>query len=323
MTRVAIVRRAGKKNSAIEVALRRKGFDAQHVAEESPDVADADVVLAIGNINWFPRLRERFHALRGKRRPVLAVWHFEPLPFPAHSGFPQPRLTLREAVKIALRDRRATDAHTNYRRLRQLHERGLLDLCIATSRSRQNFLLEKGIPAHFVPLGYHDGMGRRLDRVRDIDVLFIGTSDDARHRAAIRAIRSAGIAVEALGSWKKGPTWGESRTELINRAKIFLNVQRHAGQYSGYRMLLGMANGSMVISEPIHDPFPYLPGIHYVEAALDEIPRAIRGYLADEQARSAIAESGHRFVTMSLTLDDSVDRITALVESTLKQRKPD
>lgn len=299
------------------MALRRRGYDAEAVSEDSPALTYADVVLAIGNINWFPRLRQRFDALRGGRRPVLAVWHFEPLPFPAGSGFPQPALTLRELVKVALGDKRATDAHTSYRRLRQMHERGLLDLCIVTSRSRQNFLLEKGIPAHFVPLGYHAGMGRRLDLVRDIDVLFIGTSDDARHRSAIRAIRSAGIAVEAMGSWKKGPTWGESRTELINRAKIFLNVQRHAGQYSGYRMLLGMANGSMVLSEPIHDPFPYLPGIHYVEAALEEIPRAIRRYLADEEARSEIAGAGHRFVTTSLTLDDSVGRITPLIESML------
>jgi len=249
------------------------------------------------------------------------VWHSEPLPFPRDSGFPNPRLTLRELAKIVLRDERATDAYTNYFRLKQMHRRGLIDLCVVTSRSRQQFLEEKGIPSHFVPLGLHPGLGRRMNLERDIGVLFIGTLDDSRHRSALKFLRAKGISVMALGSWKPGPTWGESRTELINRAKIFLNVQRHAGQYSGYRMLLGMANGALVVSEPVHDPFPYVPGLHYVESTLEQMGETISKYLSDAAERGKIAESGHRLVTESLTMSNSMEQMISLMETMLGNRR--
>ena len=249
------------------------------------------------------------------------VWHSEPLPFPRDSGFPRPRLTLREIAKIALRDERATDVYTNYFRLKQMHHRGLIDLCVVSARSRQKFLEEKGIHSHFVPLGSHPGLGRRLNIERDIDVLFIGTLDDARHRAAIHFLRENGIAVEALGSWKPGPSWGDSRTELINRARIFLNVQRHSGQYSGYRMLLGMANGAMILSEPVHDPFPYQPGVHYVESTLQQMPETILKYWSDDAERARIAEAGHRFAVETLTIEKSMQQMISLMETMLGNRR--
>jgi len=198
-----------------------------------------------------------------------------------------------------------------------MHREELMDLCVVSSRSRQKFLQEKGIPAHFVPLGYHSGLGRRMNLERDIDVLFIGTLDDSRHRSAIRFLRSKGIQVKAMGSWNPGPTWGDARTDLINRAKIFLNIQRHAGQYSGYRMLLGMGNGSLVVSEPVHDPFPYEPGVHYVESTLAQMPETILKYLNDDAARNTIAESGYRFATESLTIEKSMQQMIALMERML------
>jgi nucleotide-binding universal stress UspA family protein len=234
------------------------------------------------------------------------VCHSEPLPFPRDSGFPNPRLTLREIAKIALRDRRASDAYTNFFRLRQMRDRKGVDLIVVTSRSRQRFLEEKGIPSRFIPLGFHPGMGRKLDLGRDIDVLFIGTLDDTRHRRAIRFLRSNGVNVHALGSWKSREFWGEARTLLINRAKIFLNVQRHAGQYSGYRLLLGMGNNSMVLSEAIHDPFPYEPGVHYVSTALEQMPETILKYLSEDSARAAVADAGYDFVTTQLRMEKSV-----------------
>jgi hypothetical protein len=318
---VAVVRRWKGKIGAIEQILSNAGYQAASVSDETFDASAADVVWVQGNINWYPRTRATLKKLEPSSRPAVLVWHSEPLPFPRDSGFPRPVLTLREIVKILLRDERATDVYTNYYRLKEMHRRGLIDLCVVTSRSRQSFLRENRIPAHFVPLGHHAGVGRRLNLDRDIDVLFIGSLDDARHRSAIRFLRRKGVAVRAMGSWSEGPTWGESRTQLINRAKIFLNIQRHAGQYSGYRMLLGMANGAMIVSEPVHDPFPYEPGVHYVESTLDQMPETILKYLSDESARAVIAESGYRFATESLTIENSVRQIIDLMETMLRERR--
>jgi hypothetical protein len=315
--RVAVLRRWKGKIGSVEELLAAAGYDAASVFDDSIEPSRADVVWVQGNINWYPRARRLLAALPEPTRPKVLVWHSEPLPFPHGSGFPRPRLTVREIAKIILRDQRATDAYTNYYRLKQMHRRGLIDLCVVTSRSRQNFLAEKGIPSHFVPLGSHAGVGRRMNLDRDIDVLFIGTLDDSRHRSALKYLRANGINVEAVGSWKAGPSWGEPRTELINRAKIFLNIQRHAGQYSGYRMLLGLMNGAMVVSEPVHDPFPYEPGVHYVESTLETMPVAIPKYLSGESARSAIVANGHRFATETLTMENSMRQIINLMETML------
>ena len=320
MKRVVLLRRWSGKPEWAADAMTAAGYDLSVASDESFNPSAADVVWIQGNINWFPRSRSLLLNSERHGRPLVMVCHSEPLPFSRDSGFPNPRLTLREIAKIALRDRRASDAYTNFFRLRQMHERKAVDLIVVTSRSRQRFLEEKGIPSRFIPLGFHPGMGRKLDLGRDIDVLFIGTLDDTRHRRAIRFLRSNGINVHALGSWKSREFWGEARTLLINRAKIFLNVQRHAGQYSGYRMLLGMGNSSMVLSEAVHDPFPYEPGVHYVSTTLEAMPDTIRRYLSDDAARLSIAEAGYRFVTESLTMKASMRELVAAMEELLRTR---
>ena len=309
MKRVVLLRRWKKRFNPLDDLISRAGYDVTVGNDDDLDLDAADIVWFQGNVNWFPRARAHLERLRNTRRPFTLTWHTEPLPFPIDSGFPQPRLTLREAAKIILRDSRATDSWTNARRLTGLMRSGTLDLCVVSSRSRQAFLKEKGITSEFVPLGFDPGLGRDLNLERDIDVLFIGTLDDSRHRRAIRNLRSGGISVETAGDWSDGPTWGESRTRLINRAKIFLNIQRHPGQYSGLRMLLGMGNRAMVLSEPVHDPFPYEPGVHYVSTSLETMPETILKYLRDDASRAAIADAGYRFVTTALTMERSVNQI--------------
>lgn len=321
MKRVVLLRRWRGEPSWAKEAVTSAGYEFSVASDSTLDPRAADIVWVQGNINWFPRARARLASLHDSARPAVIVWHSEPLPFPKNSGFHNPRLTLREIAKIVLRDSRATDAYTNFLRLKQMRSRKVIDRVIVTSRSRQTFLAEKGMPSEFIPLGFHAGMGRDLGGVRDIDVLFIGTLDDSRHRRAIRFLRSRGIRVEATGSWKSAESWGESRTQLINRAKIFLNVQRHAGQYSGYRMLLGMGNAAMVLSEPVHDPFPYEAGVHYVSSPLESMPETISKYLSDDAARTSIAEAGHRFATESLTMEKSMRNILAVMDDVLEERQ--
>ena len=320
MKRVVLLRRWKGKPPWAENAIRAAGLALAVANDATFDPLVADLVWVQGNVNWFPRARSLLAGLGPQTRPAVMVWHSEPLPFPKNSGFPNPRLSLREIGKIALRDKRATDAYTNFFRLRQLRGRHALDLIIVSSRSRQSFLAEKGIPSRFIPLGFHRGMGERLDLERDIDVLFIGALDDSRHRRAIRFLRRNGISVHAVGSWSSNEFWGDARTRLINRAKIFLNIQRHAGQYSGYRMLLGMGNGAMVVSEPVHDPFPYEPRVHYVSTDLESMPETILRYLSDERARTAIADAGHTFATHSLTMELSMREIAASMKELLQGR---
>jgi hypothetical protein len=85
-------------------------------------------------------------------------------------------------------------------------------------------------------------------------------------------------------------------------------------------MLLGMANRSMVVSEPVHDPFPYEPGVHYVSAALEQMPETILKYLSDDAARMEIAERGYRFATETLTMKASMTELITAIENLLRAR---
>lgn len=298
---------------SIQASLGEHGYSVRPFWEAALD--PHEIVLALGNVGWFPREWPRLLSLPPVMRPRVILWHTEPLPFSRSSGLRLQRRHLRELAKIALRDLRATDPQTNWHKLRSLLEHGLPDLLVVSTPEKKEFLDEQGIEAEFVPLGYSPWHGRDLGIERDIDVLFLGALDVPRRKRLVRRLRRAGIDVRAAGSWTDPAFWGEPRTELLNRTKILLNLPRHPGLLSGQRMILGMANKALVISEPVHLSGPYEPGVHYVNASPDEMPEAIRRFLADDDARTRITETAYRLVTEELTTERSVARIVELAEA--------
>jgi hypothetical protein len=271
-----------------------------------------------GNANWFPVICRQLAAKPKPERPRVILWHSEPLPPPKAAGLPWPRLYWREIVKILCRDARATDVYTNYFRLRRLAQKGLPDLLVASTLGRRAFLVERGIPAHWVPLGYEPSHGHDLSLPRDIDVLFLGDLNIPRRRRIITRLRRRGVNLLAMGSWSDPAYWGENRTRLLNRAKIFLNLQRYAGDLAGLHLILGMANKALVISEPIYHPAPYVPGQHYISATIEEMPQVIRYYLTHDAERECVVNEGYRFVTQELTMARSVSRILGLLKEQIK-----
>jgi len=308
------------ERSAVSAALRTAGHRVREVDDGPLDWAGDDLLWIQGNASWYPRIAARLEAA-GRPRPRVVLWHTEPLPPPARSGLPRPRLSLREIAKIALRDRRATDVYTNAARLRWLARAGLPDVLVASARIRQDYLAAHGIESHFVPLGYHaESHGRDMGLERDIDVLFLGTMQVPRRRRLVAELRKAGVDVRTEGSWHDRGAWGDARTRLLNRTKVLLNLPRHPGEFSGLRMILGMGNGAMLVSEPMERSEPYVPGRHYIEAAIAEMPAVIRHYLARPDERRRIAGEAHRFVAGELTMRRSVERILALAEGSSPAR---
>ena len=147
----------------------------------------------------------------------------------------------------------------------------------------------------------------------DIDVFFLGALEIPRRKKQLKLLRREGVDVVAKGSWFDPACWGESRTRLLNRTKIFLNIQRYPGELSHYRLIMGGANRALIISEPMYNPSPYVPGKHYVSAAIKEMPEAIRYYLSHDDERKHIVEEAHGFVTQEMTAARSVSRILALI----------
>ena len=298
----------------VVAALEEKGYRVTTIGDGPLKVTRDQVVFVMNNFGWYPRIRRQLVATPAAERPLVMLWHTEPLPLPAAAPFDRPGLQLRELAKIVLRNKRATDIFTNYSHLRRLARSGIPDVLMVSTPSRREFLAEKGIASHWVPFGYDASYGRDLQMTRDIDVLFLGTPDDARHRQAVRYLKRKGVNVVAKGSWSDPSCWGEERTKLINRTKVFLGLQRRPGKLSGVRMLLGMANKALVIAEPMYDSAPYISGKHYISATLEAMPEVIDHYLRDDAERERITEEAYRFVTEEVTLERSLARIAELLE---------
>ena len=297
--------------------LERFGLDVEQ-RDDAPldDLSAAHVVWVWGCANWFPRAMRSLVGRRAAERPAIVLWHVEPFPLPRASGQRWPLPTARELGKIVLRDRRASDVYTNYFTLRRLIARGLPDVLAVTSGERAAFLAERGIDAFVAPFGHREADGRMLDLERDIDVLLLGAN--LRHRRhVVRHLRRAGVPVVTAGDYNDPSLWGEARTELVNRVKIMLSVGRFPGTLVGVRFQIAMACGALVVSEPPYDPAPYLPGEHFVQATVEEMPTVIERYLADERERLRITASAHQFVTTELTMERSFSSLLDVVASRL------
>lgn len=288
------------------------GFEAHLVSDDEFEVAPDRILFISGNALWHERALDRIRPVPRRERPFVVVWHSEPLPFPRAAGLRLAPLTVREIGKILLRDRRISDAHSNARHLRRIGREGIVDLLTVAARSYQAFLEQEGIASELVPVGYHPVHGRRLDLARDIDVLFLGDLRVGRRKRILRRLVRDGLPVQAVGSYSDPKYWGEGRTELLNRSKVLLNLPRHSGLLADLRLILGMATGALVVSEPVYLPDPYVPGTHYVEAAVPEMADVARRYLVDEEARLRITDEAHRFVTEELTLERSFTTLLGL-----------
>jgi glycosyltransferase involved in cell wall biosynthesis len=309
-----LVRKDIKVTSAPIAAeiLRRLGFDARLVVEDEIDLSPDRIVLARGSPLWYRRALRRLDSLQPSTRPCLIIWHTEALPMPSAAGLPSELLTVRELAKIALRDSRINDQYSNARYLRRLSSQGIATVVAVANRSYQAYLAEHGISTEFVPVGYHPSYGRLLGLVRDIDVLFLGEYRVRRRRHILRRLKREGTDVVLLGS--QSPTrgyWGDARTELLNRTKVLLHLPRYPGHLSD-RILMGMANGALVVSEPMYLPDPYEPGVHYVESSVDQMAETVRRYLADEESRQRITDAAYRFVTQELRLEGTYARLMEL-----------
>ncbi|MEZ5100672.1 MAG: glycosyltransferase, partial [Thermoleophilia bacterium] len=276
------------------------GLAVQQAGDDPAALADARAVVLVGAAGRLPAIAAALACARP--RPPVALWLNEPLPA---AGALVERLpcSARELAKIVLRDPRANDARSVERALRGALRAGWLDVVAVQSEEQAERARALGAEVLVTPWGYEPSLGRDLELVRDVPVLFLGALDTPRRRRLVRRLRRAGVPLEVAGSWRDPATWGEERTRLLNRTRILLDLHRRPGTLSGLRQVLGMANGALVVGEPIRRPEPFVPGEHLVTAPVDELPAAIARLLADEPERARLAAAGRRLVTQELRLE--------------------
>jgi hypothetical protein len=272
----------------------------------------ADAVLIPNQPTFYPRALEQLRAL-GTRRPRVVAWMSEPLVPPVAPGLPWPRRTHREWIKLALRDRRVIDARSNERRVLALVREGLLDAVATTTMGRVERFAEVGLETTWVPQTLGPNVYADLRLQRDIPVLFLGAMDVPRRRLLARRLQRAGVDLMAVGGWNDQRYWGEQRTRLLNRAVINLNLNRLAGNFPDTRFNLAAGNRSLIVSEPVHRPDPYVAGETHVEAESQDLPEVIAHCLADHAGRERMISAAYETVTTRLRREDSVASLCALL----------
>lgn len=191
----------------------------------------------------------------------------------------------------------------------ELNRLGFLSIVCAFSRTNSRILSRCGLPVVEIPIGSHPYFGEQLGLERDIDVVFLGTTRDARRRKWIsrfeQELGKSGIRfVIKDGSALRGYSFDLERSLLLNRAKIMLNVMRQPWDDALHRFLLAAANGAMLLSEPLWPDSrgPLKPGVHFAECRLSEMAAAVRYYLDSPASRNDIVQGAVELIRSDLTM---------------------
>ena len=198
---------------------------------------------------------------------------------------------------------------TRYRSLKRRLSEGWLDYVFVSNVAKAEFLASRGVRAELAPVGYHPLMGKDLGVDRDIDVVFIGDVSYPRRerilKTLLRDLVSRGIKLMIVGQG----CFGHERTELLNRARISLNLASHPCSTQGFRFLMSMGCGALVVSESLYNAAPFRVGEHFVQASVADLPNTIAHYLANKSEREEIVRSAHNFITKELTIQNAIKHI--------------
>lgn len=204
-----------------------------------------------------------------------------------------------------------------YRNARDLDRAArFCDELVVTNRVAAATLARRGVTASVVPWGYAAAVAGEILPPdlgdRDLDIVSLGRTGTWvawRRRELARLVASEPQLTVAEN------VWGPERNALLRRSRVVLNVQRVPGNFVGLRLLLALAAGAVVVTEPMTDPHPFVPGIHYVEAPLDRLLDETRALLTDEKRRRRIAEAGQALLSDELTMANSLRRVLAVAQS--------
>lgn len=311
------------------------GLDVRDVAAAG-DAVDCDVVLLVGRPARYRDLVSGALGSDGRVGPARWVsWSGEPLPAsgsampgpvaagsaPLGRGAPAPirrgapRRTAGPVARV-LRDLPLAGPPARWRarvladrlvraNLRELdwvagHGVGL----VVSSRDRAAVLAARGLPARVVPFGYHEASAGPLVPAaadgRALDLVSLGaTSRHLRRGGLLAALAAdrAGVPLTVIDG-----VWGPQRDALLRRARVMVDIHRVPGTFVGIRLVLALAAGVAVVTEPMPDPHPFQAGVTHLEAPAERILATARALAADEPRRRQLVTAGQALLTSELAM---------------------
>jgi hypothetical protein len=194
--------------------------------------------------------------------------------------------------------------------IRQLVSNHSIDVICCSTPTRVDYLRRFGIASHFVPVGWHAGWGTMSSAPRDIDVLFLGRTENAARRNIVPRIIRDVIRGGGHAQILDGNCYGLQRTQVLQRTRIVVNILKYPWEFPGMRLLMSIGCGALVVSDSCANTMPFEDGKHFISAeTTDDFVRVIRQWLSDEQHRRRFAAVAHEDVTQTLTLESSLRQI--------------
>ncbi len=135
--------------------------------------------------------------------------------------------------------------------------------------------------------GFDETLYKRQPQTeKDIDVLFVGTLT-ARRQAIIQAL--APICKITVAS-----AFGKAAVDLMNRAKIVLNIHAEAFLDTETRVFEALGSGAFLLTEQLssENPFSCQDLVEYT--TVEELAAKLAYYLVHEAEREKIAQQGHQ-----------------------------
>jgi hypothetical protein len=180
-------------------------------------------------------------------------------------------------------------------------------------------LNNQGITARHLPIGLSPSLLTDSPSLKkEIDVLFIGSA--TKHR--LERIARFGLEryhyrnhfqLVELGYAKthsdKTYLDNKQRNALCDSSKILLNYHGHLIPFfEWHRALLALGNGALLLSDPVSDSAPLIPGIHYVTASEETIDVVVDYFLEFEEHRELITGEAKEFLRRHWQMKDLAGR---------------
>jgi hypothetical protein len=184
-----------------------------------------------------------------------------------------------------------------------------IDLVACNTPTRVAFLRQCGIPARFVPLGFHSQWGDTSSCERDIDVLFVGSLQVSSRRGFVPGV------LRQLSDWGYHTReidlipCGQQRNHLLQRARVVLNVLRFPWEFPGPRLFASAACGALCVSNEAVQNEPFQPGLHFIRAPRARMAESICWYLTNEEERRRRASRALQSFATDFPLLASVEKL--------------
>lgn len=298
--------------------VQEAGHEAVHFLYNDQLPSGLDIIFFSGPFGSLAPLGAQLLALPQAERPALIWWLTEQLPNPA---WPQPVLDAAGILRSRV-DRRAFQPQPDgqwaavgplrpltrighrfryYGDLCWLRDEGVLTAVVTGSPWRADYLRSKGFDPYVPPTpSFRPNWGDDLNLERDIPVLWLGKIATRRRERRLKRIRhdlrDRGVDMLVIDGVENSYIFGDDRTVLLNRTKIVLNLLRAKWDNTAGRYALAAQNRCLLVTEPTLQHVAFEPGVHIVQAPINDMAQTICYYLENEAERRAIADRAYELI---------------------------